>query len=80
MKQGSNPLFKNNFISKLKLTMIAQFMIDEVEGISILLGYKITPESTKALESLSSEDLRDYRNSLAEDFKVTTGKDILVVD
>ena len=55
-------------------------MIDEVEGISILLGYKITPESTKALESLSSEDLRDYRNSLAEDFKVTTGKDILVVD
>lgn len=55
-------------------------MIDEIEGISILLGYKITPESSKALETLSTEDLRDYRNSLALDFKVTTGKDILVVD
>jgi len=60
--------------------MIAQFLIDEIEGISILLGSKITPETTKALESMKTEDLKEYRNSLAEDFKVTTGKDILVVD
>jgi len=60
--------------------MIAQFLIDEIEGISILLGYKITPETTKALKSMEEKDLKDYRDSLALDFKVTTGKDILVVD
>ena len=60
--------------------MIAQFLIDEIEGISILLGYKITPETTNALKSMKTDDLKEYRNSLAEDFKVTTGKDILVVD
>ena len=60
--------------------MIFQNLIDEIEGISILLGYKVTPESTTALEKMKRKDLIDYRDSLALDFEVTTGKKILTIE
>jgi hypothetical protein len=69
------------FINNLKLnTMITRFMIDEIDGILILLGKKADKAMLKAFEQLPEEEVRAYRNSLAEEFEILNpGKTVLVV-
>lgn len=63
------------------IDMIVQFMIDEVEGILILLGRKPEPKVLTAIESLPAEDIKGYRDSLAQEWKVLNpSKDLLLVD
>jgi hypothetical protein len=66
----------------LKLySMIVQFMIDEVEGILILLGKKPDHRVITALEALQPEDIKAYRDSLAEEWSIKhKGKKLLLAD
>jgi hypothetical protein len=61
--------------------MIVQFMIDEVEGILILLGKKPDHRVITALEALQPEDIKAYRDSLAEEWSIKhKGKSLLLAD
>jgi hypothetical protein len=56
-------------------------MIDEVEGILILLGKKPEPKVLTALESLSPEDIKGFRDSLAQEWAVLNpNKNLLLID
>ena len=61
--------------------MIVQFMIDEVERILILLGKKPEQKVLTALESLQPEDIKGFRDSLAEEWAVLNpNKTLLLID
>ena len=60
--------------------MITRFMIDEIDGILILLGKKADKAMLKAFEQLPEEEVKAYRDSLAEEFEILNpGKTVLVV-
>jgi uncharacterized membrane protein YgcG len=61
--------------------MIVQFMIDEIEGIMILLTRKPDQKVLTALKSLEPKDIKDYRDSLAEEWAIKhKGKKLLLAD
>ena len=61
--------------------MIAQFMIDEIEGIFILLGMEPEQKVLAAIATLPEEDIKGFRDSLAEDWKVLNpNKNLLLID
>jgi hypothetical protein len=61
--------------------MIVQFMIDEIEGILILLGKKPDHRVITALEALQPEDIKAYRDSLADEFGILNpDKHLLTID
>jgi hypothetical protein len=56
-------------------------MIDEVEGILILLTRKPEPQVLNALETLPAEEIKAYRDSLAQEWEVMNkGKKLLLTD
>lgn len=55
-------------------------LVDEVEGIMILVGVKPTPEYLNALEKLPVSEIELVRDSYAEEFRALTGKHILTQD
>ena len=59
--------------------MLAIFIVDEVEGIMILLGVKPNKEYLNALENLPQEEIIAVRDSYAQEFETMTGKNILVL-
>jgi hypothetical protein len=59
--------------------MLSAFIVDEVEGIMILLGIKPNVEYLNALENLPQKEIIAVRNSYAQEFETMTGKDILVL-
>lgn len=60
--------------------MTTKWIIDEIDGILILLGRKADKAVLKAFEQLEDKDLIDYRDSLAQEFEVMNpGKTLLVV-
>lgn len=61
--------------------MIVQHMIDEVEGILILLTKKADTGILTALEALPVEEIKAYRDSLAQEWEVMhKGKKLLLTD
>jgi hypothetical protein len=50
--------------------MIAQFMIDEIEGILILLGRPADDKMLNAIAQLPAEEIKAYRDSYAEEFHI----------
>ncbi len=61
--------------------MIVQFMIEEIEGILILLTKKADMSVLTALEALPEKEIKAYRDSLAEEWSVLhKGKSLLLVD
>lgn len=59
--------------------MLGVFIVDEVEGIMILLGIAPNVEYLNALENLPQEEIIAVRDSYAQEFETMTGKDILVL-
>jgi hypothetical protein len=60
--------------------MITTFMIEEIEGILILLGKQTDTVVLKAFEQLPQEEVKAYRDSLVEEYHVLhPGKTLLVV-
>jgi hypothetical protein len=60
--------------------MITKFMIDEIDGILILLGKQADKAMLKAFEQLPEEEIVAYRDSLVQEFEVMNpGKTLLVV-
>ena len=60
--------------------MIATFMIEEIEGILILLGKQTDTVVLKAFEQLPAKEIKAYRDSLVQEFEVMNpGKTLLVV-
>lgn len=57
--------------------MIVQFLIDEVEGILILLVGKAEPEMLTALNALPEKEIIAYRDSIAQEYEVLYKKKIL---
>jgi hypothetical protein len=45
-------------------------LIEEIAGLSILLGKPASPEVLIALESMDKEHIKEYRDSLAKEFGV----------
>lgn len=60
--------------------MVVLRLVDEVEGIMILVGVKVTKEYLKALEQLEVVEIKKLRDSYADEFRLKTGKDILLED
>jgi hypothetical protein len=61
--------------------MIVQHMIEEIEGILILLGKNIDNNLLSAFNSLPKEEIKAYRDSIAEEFSILNkGKQILLMD
>jgi hypothetical protein len=50
--------------------MITRFMIDEIDGILILLGKKADKAMLKAFEKLPEAEVKAYRDSLVEEYHV----------
>lgn len=50
--------------------MIVQFMIDEIEGILILLGRPADEKMLNAFTKLPQEEVKAYRDSLADEFGI----------
>ena len=50
--------------------MIATFMIEEIEGILILLGKQTDTVVLKAFEQLPEKEIKAYRDSLVEEFMI----------
>lgn len=50
--------------------MIAQFMIDEIDGILILLGKPADKAVLEAFNKLPEEDIKAYRDSLVEEYHI----------
>ena len=50
--------------------MIATFMIEEIEGILILLGKQTDAVVLKAFEQLPEQEIKAYRDSLVEEFMI----------
>ena len=56
-------------------------MIEEIEGILILLTKKADTRVLTALEALPEKEIKAYRDSLAEEWSVLhKGKSLLLVD
>lgn len=61
--------------------MIVVEIIDEIDGILILLGAKPNPKVLKSLEKHSAEALRAMRDLLVEEFEDSNpGKKILTLN
>jgi hypothetical protein len=61
--------------------MIVQFMIEEIEGILILLGKPADAVMLDAFTALPVEEVKAYRDSLAEEFGILNpNKHLLIVD
>jgi hypothetical protein len=58
--------------------MIVQ-LVDEIEGIMILVGVTPNEEYLNALEKLPVKEIKMVRDSYAEEFKALTGKHILTM-
>lgn len=58
--------------------MVVQ-LVDEVEGIMILVGVTPNQEYLNALEKLPVNTIKLVRDSYAEEFKALTGKHILTM-
>ena len=54
-------------------------LVDETEGIMILLGVTPDEEYLNALEKLPVKEIKLVRDSYAEEFKALTGKHILTL-
>lgn len=50
--------------------MIVQNLIEEIEGIMILNKAKVDNKVLDALKELDPKDIKDYRNSLAQEWQV----------
>ena len=60
--------------------MITKFMIDEIDGILILLGKQADKAVLKAFEQLPEEEVKAYRDSLVEEYHIIhPDKHLLVV-
>ena len=60
--------------------MITKFMIDEIDGILILLGKQADKNLLKAFEQLPEEEVKAYRDSLVEEYYIIhPDKPLLVV-
>jgi hypothetical protein len=57
--------------------MIVQNLIDEIEGIMILLTRKDVVEVTTALNALPVNEIEAYRDSIALEYEVLTKKKVL---
>ena len=57
--------------------MLVQNLIDEVEGIMILLRRKDVVEVTTALNALPVKEIEAYRDSIAQEYEVLTKKKLL---
>jgi len=62
-------IFNKERTLKLKL-MFTKSLIEEIVGISILLGRTTNPEVLTALESMDKNHVKEYRDSLAEEFRI----------
>jgi len=51
--------------------MITQLMIDEIEGILILLTRQADKRMLNAIGTLPKEEIKAYRDSLIEEWEVT---------
>jgi hypothetical protein len=61
--------------------MIVQFMIDEIEGILILLGKPADEKLLSAFTKLPTEEVKAYRDSLADEFGILNpDKHLLTID
>ena len=60
--------------------MLVVHLVEEVEGIMILVGVKVTKEYLKALEQLEVDEIKELRASYADEFRLKTGKEILLED
>lgn len=61
--------------------MIAKYMIEEIDGILILLGKKADSNLLSAFNSLPTEEIKAYRDSLAEEFSILNkDKHLLLAD
>lgn len=61
--------------------MIVQFMIDEIEGILILLGKPANASMLEAFNEIPVEEVKAYRDSLAEEFGILNpNKHLLITE
>jgi len=60
--------------------MILRNLVEEVEGIMLLIGVKPSKEYLNELEKLPVVEIKKLRNSYADEFRLMTGKDILLED
>jgi hypothetical protein len=61
--------------------MLADLLIEEIEGIMILLSLKPNHQVLTALNALPDEEIKAYRNSLAEEWQVKNkSKKLLVIE
>ena len=59
--------------------MTTKFMIDEIEGILILLGKQANEAMLKAFEKLPEEEVKAYRDSLVQEYHVIHPEHTLLV-
>ena len=50
--------------------MFIRTLIEEIAGLSILLGKPADPQVLTALESMDKEHVKEYRDSLATEFGI----------
>ena len=61
--------------------MIAQFMIEEIEGILTLLTRRPEQKVLEAIATLPVQDIKAYRDSLVDEWEVLNpNKHLLIVD
>jgi hypothetical protein len=61
--------------------MIAQFMIEEIEGILTLLTRRPEQKVLEAIAALPVQDIKAYRDSLVNEWEVLNpNKHLLIVD
>lgn len=60
--------------------MLVVHLVDEVEGIMLLIGVKPSKEYLNELEKLEVVEIKKLRDSYADEFRLKTGKDILLED
>jgi hypothetical protein len=60
--------------------MIVQFMIDEIEGILILLGKPADAVMLDAFSALPVEEVKAYRDSIAEEFGILNPNTFLLLE
>jgi hypothetical protein len=61
--------------------MIVNFLIDEIEGILILLGKTADAVMLDAFSSLPVEEVKAYRDSIASEWEILNpGKHMLTID
>jgi hypothetical protein len=62
------------------IVMIVSHIIEEINGILILMNAQPHPVALKSLEKHSPEALIAMRDDLAEEFELTTGKKVLTLE